>query len=209
MHTVPRDPLTFDAATHTYTLDGVRVPSVTDILRLAGFLDFSRIPADILDAAQERGTLVHEALHYLADDDLHPDSVPDAIRGYVEAGIAFRRTAGFSVVAAELRVFSRTWQLAGTVDLVGYWDGEDACLADYKTGDPADVAADLQLAAYVELLKEMRPDLGIVKRVSVRLTKDGAFHVEPYDDDHTEDWEVFRAALTTVTERRRRQKRTW
>src|SRR5262245_39847574 len=158
MTTATADPLVFDAVAHAYTLDGVRVPSVTEILKSAGYIDFSRVPSDILDAAQQRGTLVHEALHYLADDDLNPDSVPEAIRGYVEAGIAFRRTAGFTVYAAEMRVYSRRWQLAGTVDLFGQWEGEFDCVADYKTGHPKDVAADLQLAAYVELLQEMRPD---------------------------------------------------
>lgn len=203
--------LTFSAPDHRYALDGVTIPSVTEILKLAGFIDFSHIPAGILAAAQDRGHLVHEALHYLNDGDLHLDSVPDDLRGYVQAGIDFRRLSGFTVYSCELRVCSPTWRVAGTLDLLGRWDDDVLTIADYKTGNPSDVAADLQLAAYAELLREMSPELAgeLIRRVSVRLTKDGAFHVEPYDDDSSTDWSIFLAALTTVTEVRRRKNRRW
>jgi ATP-dependent exoDNAse (exonuclease V) beta subunit len=180
-------------------------------LKEAGYIDFSRVPAGILEHAQERGTLVHQALHYAADGDLVLDSVREDLRGYVYAGLAFRQAAQLTVYGAECRVWSRTWRLAGTVDLIGRWHDDRLCVADYKTGNPADVAADLQLAAYAELLRETFPEFADeeVLRVSVRLTRDGAFHVEPYDDDHSTDWSIFLAALTTVTERRRRQNRRW
>jgi hypothetical protein len=203
--------LTFDGPTHTYALDGVVIPSVTTVLKESGYIDFSRVPEGILEAARERGSLVHEALHYLNDDDLNLDSVRDDLRGYVQAGIDFRRLSGFTVYSCELRVYSPTWRVAGTLDLLGRWDDDVLTIADYKTGSPADVAADLQLAAYAELLREMSPELAgePIRRVSVRLTKDGAFHVEPYDDDPSTDWSIFLAALTTVTEVRRRKHRRW
>jgi len=203
--------LTFDAPTHTYALDGVTVPSVTTVLKEAGYIDFSRIPSEILERARDRGSVVHQALHYLNDGDLDPDSVRDDLRGYVQAGIDFRRTAGFTVYSCELRVCSPTWRVAGTLDLLGRWADDTLTIADYKTGSPADVAADLQLAAYAELVRETYPELADepIRRVSVRLTKDGAFHVEPYDDDSSTDWSIFLAALTTVTEVRRRKNRRW
>ena len=55
----------------------------------------------------------------------------------------------------EIRVFSRRHRFAGTLDVLGVWRGAGA-LADYKTGDPRDVAADLQTAAYLGALLEMQ-----------------------------------------------------
>jgi hypothetical protein len=54
----------------------------------------------------------------------------------------------------ELRVFSRRHRFAGTLDVLGCWRGAGA-LIDYKTGVPADVATDLQTAAYLSALLEM------------------------------------------------------
>jgi len=54
----------------------------------------------------------------------------------------------------EVRVFSRRHHFAGTLDVLGLWHGAGA-LGDYKTGDPNDVAADLQTAAYLGALLEM------------------------------------------------------
>lgn len=54
----------------------------------------------------------------------------------------------------EVRVFSRRHRFAGTLDVLGIWRGAGA-LADYKTGDPRDVAADLQTAGYLGALLEM------------------------------------------------------
>lgn len=197
--------LTFDPLEHRYFLDGVAIPGVTSILRDVGLIDFSHVPARILEDAQERGRLVHQALHYLAEDDLRPDSVAPEFQGYVEAGKDFRRTSGLLVYACEFRVWHPQYRYAGTVDLYGLWEGERPCLCDYKTGHPNDVAADLQLAAYAEAARALDPDLGDLLRISVKLSKDGTFEVESYDNPM--DFSQFLAALTIAN--RRRQKQGW
>ncbi len=55
----------------------------------------------------------------------------------------------------EVRVFSRQYRFAGSLDVLGLWRGAGA-LVDYKTGAPNDVAADLQTAAYLGALLEMQ-----------------------------------------------------
>jgi hypothetical protein len=55
----------------------------------------------------------------------------------------------------EIRVFSRRHRFAGTADVLGLWRDAGA-LPDYKTGDPRDVATDLQTAAYLGALLEMQ-----------------------------------------------------
>jgi hypothetical protein len=94
------DALTFDALTHTYWLDGVRIPSVTQILQRAGLIDFSRIPAPILSAARDRGAAVHQAVHYYNEHDLDLEAFQKDFPNYwpfLEAWLAFRRDTGFIV----------------------------------------------------------------------------------------------------------------
>jgi hypothetical protein len=54
----------------------------------------------------------------------------------------------------EVRVFSRRHRYAGTLDVLGVWQGA-AALIDYKTGSPHDVGAQWQTAAYHGALLEM------------------------------------------------------
>jgi len=184
--------LTFDKETHTYELDGQRVPSVTGILKASGLLDFSKIPAFILDKARHRGSAVHQAIHYYNERDLDveafcrdfPDYAP-----YLRAWLSFCEQRQFVPILNEHRVASRRLGVAGTLDNLGLLEGT-AVLLDFKTGRPDDVAADLQTAAYQGLALEWARDDAqlmafftahpVVKRYAVQLRKDATFRVESY-----------------------------
>lgn len=187
--------LTFDDATHTYELDGVVVPSVTGILRASGVVDFSAVPADTLAAALERGTCVHRALHYFAEGDFDVEGFyrefPE-YAGYLRSGVLLLDSSRVRTVLCERRVASRKHRYAGTIDWLGYIDGQAAIL-DFATGHPADAGKDLQTAAYHCAALEwadVDPQLGAfvkanatIARFSVRLRKDGALpSVTPYRD---------------------------
>lgn len=205
--------LTFDAATHTYTLDGQVVPSVTQILNASGLIDFSGIPEPILEAARVRGTTVHQAIAYFNDGDLDveqfavdfPDYLP-----YLAAWQDFCRQRRFVSCVNECRVASRRYQVAGTLDTLGELDGEPVLL-DYATGHPLDVSKDYQLAAYHVLALEwvdQRDDADprlvgfftkhtLVRRYGVALKKNGSFALHPYNDPAD-----FRTFLTLVEAQR-------
>lgn len=188
--------LTFERTPHTYALDGEPVPSVTEILTRAGLIDFSSVPPHILDAAQRRGTIVHQAIHYLNEKDLDVDAFvatfPD-YAGYVQAWIAFTEQRHFEAVLCERRLASRRYRVAGTADCFGYLDGTPVLL-DFATGRPQDVAKDLQTAAYYALAVEWAADddgdpellafltrsRGVLKRYGVALRRDGTFTLDPY-----------------------------
>ena len=81
--------LTFDEATHTYTLDGVRFPSVTEVTRFCAY-DYKSERPWLAEAAARRGTAVHEACA-LIDYGEEPEETPEIallqseqrlIRGY-------------------------------------------------------------------------------------------------------------------------------
>lgn len=204
--------LTFDAGPHVYTLDGVVVPSVTGILQASGLIDFTGIPASILEVAKRRGSIVHEAVHFFNEGDLDVEQFeidfPDYV-GYLDGWRSFRAQRHFVPVLNECRIASRRHQVAGTLDCLGELDGE-AVLLDYATGNPADVSKDYQCAAYLGIALEWADELEgdvrlteffmrheLVRRYAVALKKTGTFALHPYGDPAD-----FRKFLTLVEARR-------
>jgi hypothetical protein len=204
--------LTFDAATHTYTLDGTRVMSVTQVLKASGLINFDDIPESILEAARVRGTTVHQAIQFSNEGDLDLEQFRADFAhydGYLDGWLEFRAQRRFTPILTETRVASRLHQVAGTIDCLGELDGE-AVLLDYATGDPARACKSLQTAGYAGLALEWAqttdadPRLtaffekhAFVRRYAVALTKDGTFGLTRYDDPSD-----FRQFLTLVEAQR-------
>lgn len=153
----------FAPTPHEYFMlhaDGRRVAiqGVTDTLHACHMVNLGGIPHETLINARNRGTRVHKALHYVNDGGLDWSSVTDADdRARIEAGIAFMADTRFVPVALERRVYHKRHGYGGTVDAAGFWDRGFA-VADYKCSrDPDRLAADLQLAAYAEALRDDPP----------------------------------------------------
>lgn len=228
-------PLAFDREQHVYRLNGAVVPSVTQVLRGAGYVDFYRdlsqkiaegelSPSDgvyaliqrgqRLLAARDRGQRVHAAIHYLLEDSLDDASIDEEVRGYLESGRKYIEAQVRAVYRAEMRVWSARHGCAGTMDLLGLHADGAVCLFDWKSGDPADVSADLQLSAYLgfllemattdrELADELRRTEPVVKRRSVRLFRDGRMARETLYTD-PRDFSKFLGALALVHDQGRR-----
>jgi len=127
--------LKFDEETHTYTVGGEVLPSVTQILKAARLIDYSMIPQPILQAAARRGRAVHQVLELLDNDLLDPASEIDAeIAGYVGAAIQFYRDTQFEPHLVEFRNYHRTYRYAGTLDRTGIMAGRQRTIVDFKTG---------------------------------------------------------------------------
>lgn len=80
--------LTYDDRLHVYVLDGTRIPSVTQALKLAGLIDARFYTPE----AAARGTAVHALCQY-ADGGGMPiawSDVPYGVEAYAEAYDAFR-----------------------------------------------------------------------------------------------------------------------
>lgn len=67
---VEKDGLTFEPEGHIYRLDGKRIPSLTQILDAAGFIDYSMVPLETLKAKAAFGTRVHEYCHWFDQGEL-------------------------------------------------------------------------------------------------------------------------------------------
>jgi hypothetical protein len=203
--------LTFEAVGHTYHLDGEPVRSVTGLLRKVGLINFDRIPPTILEAARERGTKVHQAIHFFNEHDL--DVLAFArdfpqYAGYLQSWMRLVETGRLMTVLCEHRIACRSPRYAGTLDWLGLFDRQAAIL-DFATGRPEDAAKHLQTAGYVLAAKTWaeNPDEPVLRafldqhayiaRYSVRLDKNGGLPVvTPYTDPR--DFTKFRLIAETV-----------
>ena len=156
----------FDEATHTYTLDGAELPSVTHIIRYLAVDKASNADPNAAAIARERGTLVHqEAMLFdytnSFSSDINSDCAP-----YLEAYVQFVRDYQPKWELIEHPMADEAAGFAGTLDRFGLIDDEYAIL-DIKTSYKVDMPSlSAQLAAYNQLLcADIGADEYIKKRV--------------------------------------------
>lgn len=120
----------FIPETHTYLVDGVIVPSVTQIIREVSGADYSSVPGAILNAKAYYGTKVHEWLQAYFEGGTLPeiselmkistDQVPELMK---DRNIRSEYTE---------RAVHYSGRMAGTFDLLANMDGWET-LIDHKT----------------------------------------------------------------------------
>ena len=138
---------TFDPESHTYTLDGSVLPSVTQIIRAAGFMP--NLPF-YNEWARDRGSIVHTTLEWYDQDALDESTVEDRIVGYLEAYKRFREAKVVYHNQIEQPMYHDIYRYAGTPDRVCHIDARPAVL-DIKTGKPEPWHG-IQTAAYAAML---------------------------------------------------------
>lgn len=195
--------LHFDEASHTYTLDGKVVPSVTQIIRPLEAEALASIPAGVLEWKRGLGHAVHLACQLDDEGDLDAFSIDDRILPYLMAWRAFRLDYGFKVTMNEQALGSRKYRFAGTVDRLGVLtkpiglkrNYTGPAIVDLKTRVTLPDAIGVQLAGYAKLVAEQGltgPDMPPL-RLAVRLCDDGQYSFRIYDDP--EDHACFQACL--------------
>lgn len=185
----------FNAERHEYTVDGQRVPSVTQVL--GSLYDFSHVPPAVLAAKGELGTAVHIACELDDDADLDEASVSDAVRPYLDGYRLFKQHKLTRVTATE-QIVSHRLGYAGKFDLLTEFD-DARWLIDWKTPLVISPAVALQTAAYVAALPpELAPPAGMkLKRAALQLKNDGTYKLHEFSDPN--DFAVFVSFLNVHT----------
>lgn len=107
--------LSFDAATHTYTMAGQRWPSVTQVLSLLE--DWSAVPPEVREAALSRGRYVHEAVALDVRAQLDWGALDPTLAPFLDGWANFKADSRVVIVASEMRVAHPELRVAGTLDL--------------------------------------------------------------------------------------------
>jgi hypothetical protein len=164
---------------------------VTEVL--APWSDFSRVRPDVLEAAAERGTIVHTACSALATGVWFPP-LPEGCRGYVESFQRWFDAAVEKVLMVEPNLVHPVYRYVGHPDMIVRIKGDATdSLIDIKTPLALSKSWRLQLAAYYFLTHEHPCGRVLI----VRLRKTGA---PPVVTEHTgtlvADFSIFLACLT-------------
>lgn len=181
-----------------YEIDGVGVPSVTQILRLQGISkSLDGAPMHRIQEGSRRGHAVHGAIEDILVNGTWDDCLvePDWY-GFIRAAKDWIKEDDPEVLKTEIEVLSPTFRFGGRTDLLCLIDGE-LTLVDYKTG-PKDKAHGIQLAGYeIGLCDNEEFDIeDIERRLVIYLTKDGKFTRQYFSKK--EDGAIFLHALECV-----------
>lgn len=181
----------FDRLAHIYTLDDVRLPSVTEVL--ADLYDYDGVSRIVLLDAGKRGRYVHEATELCDKDDLDWDSLEPAYIPYIQAWLKFRDEQKPQLIDAEVSDYHRRLMYAGTRDRVLVLNGA-LTLVDIKTTYKVNRVDALQTAGYAALHDQHANLRGeIERRCSIQLRMNGTYVLQDWTDK--KDFAVFRSCL--------------
>lgn len=183
--------LVFDPIAHTYTADGARLPSVTQVIASALGNAFANVPDHVLEHKRRIGEATHLACHLDDLGDLDEASVHPEVLPRLEAWRAFRDETGFEVLLSE-QPLSHPLGYAGMPDRYGLLAGARANV-DLKTGLPG-LRAGLQTAAYAALIDhELGADDVPMRRFALHALPNGRYRMTEYT--RPGDWRDFLACL--------------
>jgi len=120
----------FDRDRHEYRLDGVAIPSITNLLRPIYEAELSHIPdQDAVEAARERGTKAHAEV-----ERFNRGECDEFESGYTLAWSRFCAATGFKATHVEYSTYHPTLKFGCTIDALGTLADGRLFLPDVKTG---------------------------------------------------------------------------
>lgn len=136
--------LVFDPQTHTYTLDGKTLISVTQLMEKHGLSpNYNGVDEEVLKASAERGTLIHKEIEgFIKKGEI---GFTDEVAQFV----SYVRDNNIAIGGSEVVLHNDL--VAGTTDLV-ILEGKEVAFADIKTTSTLhkdSVAWQLSLYAYL------------------------------------------------------------
>jgi hypothetical protein len=191
---IPRfDEMTFDERAHIYKLNGIRLPSVTQIMRPLSQAYYGEIDESILNTAAKRGTDVHQAIENWLKFGF--DDAPEEHRGYFDAFRLWMDEQKPDIIATEGRVYHRVLRYAGTADLVCITENDVLTCVDIKTSSQIiEMLVRVQLTAYAKAFESHGLKFDV--KQAVHLKRDGGYSVKEFPGRDNEAWDVFCSLLT-------------
>jgi len=174
--------LTFTTDPHAYQLNGVTIPSVTQIMRFASREVYGDIDRAVLDAAADRGTRVHaqtEAydLYGFAETD-------DDTAGYFAGYMKFIADYLPVWTGIEWMGYHKALRYAGRIDRFGFVmpdDGTGVDELDIKTTSQMHpILLKIQHGGYAEIAKSS--GIKIRRRYGLQLMADGNYRLQEVPD---------------------------
>lgn len=162
---------------------------------LEAFSNFSNIPKDMVEAASERGSAVHDLCNLYALDSLI-EPIPEKIKGYFESFKNWFDDHVERVIQTEERLDHSELFFTGKYDLLCTLkdDPTKIVLIDYKTSATPSKTWQLQSAAYSILIEDQK-DMIVDRRLVLMLQKDGSSASVIEYTEHAKDCALFLKAF--------------
>lgn len=172
--------LLFFDTEHEYTLDGEKLPSVSEVCRFISRELYGDIGQFQLDNAAERGSAVHKATEIL--DKYGKAEISEEIEPYLKAYLLFRKEHKVEWQYIEYATYHPDKLYAGTIDRLGLVDGE-TWLVDIKSTANITPAHRTLYTAQLNLYRRML-SIKPAKLAVLQLKKNGAYRVHelPIED---------------------------
>ena len=168
----------FEESTHTYTVDGRIIPSVTTILetlieleQFGCYVDVTTgqtIPADAIKAAGDYGRATHKSANFYMQG--KKVKYPDELKWTILELMRWISDYKIEPVHSEMRGYSSKLDVAGTLDLVCKMGYQTLNIVDFKTAKDAPTVGP-QTWAYEQIFREMTEHRGVIKRHVLYLPK--------------------------------------
>lgn len=193
IESVPRFPeLEFDEAPHIYRLNGIQIPSVSNIMEPLNKAKYDGISENTLSRAADKGTAVHNSIENWLKFGFV--DIPSEFKGYLNGFFDWWNEVKPEMVGSELRLYHKIMQYAGTADLLCYINGE-LTLIDYKsTYSVNEMTCGVQLEAYAQALASHGIRVG--RKSILHLMKTGNHKVYDFKANDAARWRVFGACKT-------------
>ena len=190
---VPQFPeLVFDEIPHVYKLNGIVIPSVSNIMEPLNRAKYDGISESTLNRAADKGTAVHNSIENFIKFDFV--DIPPEHAGYFDAFMDWWNATKPVVVGSEVRMYHKLMGYAGTCDLLCYI-GDELHLYDYKsTYAVSEMTCGVQLEAYSQALASH--GIKVRKKHILHLKKDGKFKDIEFPVNDASRWRVFGACKT-------------
>lgn len=181
----------FNPETHSYFVDGARVPSVTQIL--GEFFPFKG-QGEAAERARNFGNAVHKAIELDLNNQLDYVTVHESIIPYLnQFNEAIKKLRYQRLSSPELRLYSKKHKFCGTIDFPGN------VIVDIKTGGKSP-AHRLQIAAYRHLWNNNNPMDKIGKGAVLYLDGSEKTIIEP---EQPQDFKTFLDCLNIYNWKRK------
>jgi hypothetical protein len=165
---------------HVYRVDGVVMPSVTEILTDNRMSDLFGIPVAVLERAKALGTEVHSVCEDFDNGKLKVETVDPAIVPYFRAYLQFLQDNKCEIKENEMFLYSKIWGYCGQLDRV-ILIGDKLGIVDLKSTTTMAPAGKIQTALYKKAYEEMTGNR-ISFRWCLQLKPDGTYKMYPHED---------------------------
>lgn len=162
---------------------------VTEVL--SDYVDLSMVPPDVLQAAADRGTLVHDICAGILQG-FFPPEIPEEAKGYVDSFLLFKDKYIREVIAVEAEVVHPQWRYVGHIDFGGYFHTiSEAVVLDWKTPITKSRTWEAQAAAYLEAARFTFPGHNWGLAGILQLSPDGKYPKMTWVENYAMSFHAF------------------